>query len=267
MFAIEEEGDVKRLRAYHWASFGHFNEGRAIELPVSRAAGFTATALARPNNVHLVYIDLAKAQYASLLLIISSKTSEFAFRSQRSSRPTSSRLAPEHNCLLDCHAEIWTKYPVLPTIPREDASVRRVANSLTFVTDRDAKKYRRYFQSMISTFKAKSQKPAGRVLDDIRINTDAFARVFASNSTTSEFRAGGWFVNLLCLIPIQIAVARDNRFIPLTDGVLMQDVERELLGAEVNTIVDRLSLGWYESIFQSYMSTKVSRVAFMMAAC
>lgn len=64
-------------------------------------------------------------------------------------------------------------------------------------------------------------------------------------------------VDLLCLIPIHIAIARDNRFIPLKDGVWTPDLERSLLGAEVGRIVDFISFGWYESIFQSYMSTKV----------
>jgi hypothetical protein len=63
-------------------------------------------------------------------------------------------------------------------------------------------------------------------------------------------------VNLLCLIPIHIAIARDNRFIPLKDGVWTPDLERSLLGVEVGRIVDFISFGWYESIFQSYMSTK-----------
>jgi len=33
--------------------------------------------------------------------------------------------------------------------------------------------------------------------------------------------------------------------------------EHALLGADVNQIVDAISLGWYESIFQSYMAQKV----------
>jgi len=39
--------------------------------------------------------------------------------------------------------------------------------------------------------------------------------------------------------------------------MLSADHEHSLLGAEVSQIVDILSLGWYESIFQSYMAHKV----------
>ena len=65
-------------------------------------------------------------------------------------------------------------------------------------------------------------------------------------------------VDLFCLIPIHIAIARENRFIPLKDGVWAPDTEKALLGAEMGRIVDTLSFGWYESIFQSYMAMKVS---------
>jgi hypothetical protein len=34
-------------------------------------------------------------------------------------------------------------------------------------------------------------------------------------------------------------------------------LEKSLLGASVSQIVDVLSFGWYESIFQSYQATKV----------
>ena len=54
-----------------------------------------------------------------------------------------------------------------------------------------------------------------------------------------------------------LAVTRENRFIPLKDGVWDPEYERSLLGADVHAIVDALSLGWYESLLQSYMATKV----------
>ena len=46
-------------------------------------------------------------------------------------------------------------------------------------------------------------------------------------------------------------------FVWLKDGVYSVDVEKSLLGAEINQIVDSISFGWYKSIFQSYMADKV----------
>ena len=73
----------------------------------------------------------------------------------------------------------------------------------------------------------------------------------------SQLKLGEWLVDLLCLIPIHIAITRENRFIPLKDGVTSSEWEKSLLGADVSRIIDGLSLGWYESIFQSYMASKV----------
>lgn len=47
-------------------------------------------------------------------------------------------------------------------------------------------------------------------------------------------------------------------FLPLKDGVSSAEHENSLLGADVSQIVDAISLGWYESVFQSYMAQKVS---------
>ncbi|KAG8220322.1 hypothetical protein J3R82DRAFT_3396, partial [Butyriboletus roseoflavus] len=71
--------------------------------------------------------------------------------------------------------------------------------------------------------------------------------------------AGEWLVDFLCLIPIHLALMKENRFVPLKDGVYSPELER--LGVDVNRIVDSLSFGWYESLFQSYMASKVCIVA------
>ena len=78
----------------------------------------------------------------------------------------------------------------------------------------------------------------------------------------SRFRAGEWLADLLCLIPIHIAITQENRFVPLKDGVVSAQLEKSLLGAEVNKIVDSISLGWYESIFQILLGIKSGRVYF-----
>ncbi|KAG8749810.1 hypothetical protein FRC11_011015, partial [Ceratobasidium sp. 423] len=57
-----------------------------------------------------------------------------------------------------------------------------------------------------------------------------------------------------------LAVTRENRFIPLKDGVWDPEYERSLLGADIPAIVGTLSLGWYEPLLQSYMATKPVRV-------
>jgi hypothetical protein len=117
---------------------------------------------------------------------------------------------------------------------------------------------------MISAFERTSHKPTAGELRSIVVSAQpfpSFAQKFLSNSDwpVSRFRAGEWLTDLLCLIPIHIAITQENRFIPPKDGVVSPQLEKSLLGAEVNRIVDSLSLGWYESIFQSYWASKVRR--------
>ena len=68
-------------------------------------------------------------------------------------------------------------------------------------------------------------------------------------------------------IPIHIAITRDNMFLPLKDGISSAEHDHLLLGAEVSQIVDTLSLGWYESIFQSYMAQKVRNFHLVIFCC
>jgi hypothetical protein len=119
-----------------------------------------------------------------------------------------------------------------------------------------------HFSDLIHTFERASRKPTGDELRGISVSActfPSFALQFLSSPDwpVSRFRAGEWLADLLCLIPIHIAITHENRFVPLKDGVVSAELEKSLLGAEVNKIVDSLSLGWYESIFQSYWASKV----------
>jgi hypothetical protein len=177
-----------------------------------------------------------------------------------------------HNSLLDCHAEVWSRYPVLAAVTRRTVTSlsERKEKSLTFVTDHDFQPFNDYFSDLIQTFERTTMKPTGDELRLIKVSAEQYG-VFGKKVIgdpdwdVSRYRVGEWLVDVFCLIPIHIAVCRENRFVPLADGVLSSDLERNLLGAEVNRIVDKLSFGWYESIFQSYMATKVRQV--LMLAC
>ena len=115
---------------------------------------------------------------------------------------------------------------------------------------------------MAHSFETRTRKPTGNELRELKV--DAFDcalllnRLCAVDWPEIPTPAGSWIVDVLCLIPLHIAVAQDNRFIPLKDGLTSAEMQQSLLGAQVSGIVDMLSLGWYESIFSSYMSSRVS---------
>jgi hypothetical protein len=250
--------------AYHWGTFGSTPGISLGSLGLSAADTLVLTSFNR-KSIHLVGLDVAAHQCRSITLDITRKVTEFIFKekgAKNSSRRCSASIL--HNCLIDCHAEVWTRFPVLSAVRRQtiSSSSERLPKTLVFVTDRDHQSFASHFADMIQTFEKATKKPTGDELRGIQVSGIAFDWVATELSAGNEwrvsrFRAGEWLVDFLCLIPIHIAITKENRFIPLKDGVSSPELEQSLLGAEVGRIVDSLSFGWYESIFQSYMASKV----------
>ncbi|KAL4072279.1 hypothetical protein J3A83DRAFT_4092477 [Scleroderma citrinum] len=260
------------LIAYHWNSFGS-TDGTELNIPDFPAGeAFVVTSLISRTAVHLLWLDISSRKCQSYALDITRRITEFMFR-EKANRGTSNKATntSAHNCLVDCHSEVWTRFPVLAAVQRETISSAtfRSQRTLVFVTDRNFEMFAPHFSDMIYAFERTTKKPTGDVLKSIKVSAASFA-VFAQELcgtkqwNVSQYRAGEWIVDFLCLIPIHIAVTKENRFVPLKDGVYSPELERSLLGAEVNRIVDSISFGWYESLFQSYMATKPVRVVSSM---
>jgi hypothetical protein len=210
-------------------------------------------------------LDLNSGSVQSIAIDITKKVTEFMFKENGNRNASNNRARHTlHNSLLDCHAEVWSRFPVVAAVKRRTvtSSSERQPKSITFIAENHSQPFDSYFSELIQTFERTARKPTGDELRRIKVSAKRFMSfrnqvVIDSNWDVSRYRVGEWLVDLLCLIPIHIAVCRENRFVPLADGVLTSDLERSLLGAEVSKIVDRLSFGWYESIFQSYLATKV----------
>ena len=252
------------LTAYHWETFGS-TTGIALDVPKFPLQGAVLTSLVSRGSVFLLGLDVDAGSVKSIAIDITKKLTEFMFK-ENSGRNASNNKARHtlHNSLLDCHAEVWSRYPVLAAVRRRTVTSlsERKEKSLTFITEHDSQPFNVYFADLIQTFEKTTRKPTGDELRRIKVSAKQFG-VFKDKVIVdpdwgmSRYRLGEWLVDVFCLIPIHIAVCRENRFVPLANGVLSSDLERNLLGAEVNKIVDKLSFGWYESIFQSYMATKV----------
>ncbi|KAF8548833.1 hypothetical protein OG21DRAFT_1489038 [Imleria badia] len=284
LLVTQAKGSDLAVMAYHWSTFGS-TKGIPLDLaPLTAENSPIITSLVSRAAVHVIALDFKAHVCRSHALDITCKATEFTFR-ETGARGSAARHkaggnATAHNCLIDCHAEVWTRFPVFPAVQREtiSSSTLRSARTLVFVTDRDYQRYPPHFTDMILTFEKVTKKPTGDVLKSIQVSAATFS-VFAAELcgarerpnlprshawNVSAYRAGEWLVDFLCLIPIHIALVRDNRFVPLQDGVYSPDLERSLLGADVTRIVDSLSFGWYESLFQSYMATKPVRVVSSM---
>jgi hypothetical protein len=217
------------------------------------------------GRMFLTGLDIVSGSVESIAIKTTQKRTELMFRENDNGNSSSNRMRHTlHNSLLDCHAEVWSRFPVVPAVKRRTltSSNERQDKSITFITESHSLPFASYFSDLIQTFERTTRKPTGGELRRIKVSAEEFSTfqdevIMISDWEVSRYLVGEWLVELLCLIPIQIAVCRENRFVPLADGVLSPDLERSLLGAEVSKIVDKLSFGWYESIFQSYLATKV----------
>ncbi|KAG8949929.1 hypothetical protein FRC04_008232 [Tulasnella sp. 424] len=258
---------TKSIRVFHRASFGSNENGIVEELPESfnPTSNFSITSTGERQKVFLMGFDVPKQRIISAALAISRKETEYQFRATDEASNTSRETTTIHNSLINCFSEVWERFPVAAAIQRQTLSEDgRETTSVTFVSSLASNSFRSYFKRMVQDFERLSRKPTEQRLGRILVTSSPFDEVSRKTTSISQYKAGEWIAELLCLIPIHIAVTSENRFVPLKDGVLDSTLERELLGAEVSKIIDSISLGWYESIFSSYMASKPVKVVSSM---
>ncbi|KAG8744092.1 Vacuolar protein sorting-associated protein 13A [Ceratobasidium sp. 414] len=249
----------EKLLAFHWASFGSKSNQSGIHVTdlVSSSAARVATRLEGRGRNHILTFSAATRSVSSVAVQVKQKATEFSFRSDHENTQATA-AETINNSLIDCHLEVWTRFPVVPAVSRCTLSpVNRQPRKLVFQSAVPLTELGEYFARMISSFERTTRKPMDGTLSSISVFASTNGAESLSNGI-SEFLFGSFIVELLCLIPLHLAITRDNRFIPLKDGVWDPAYERSLLGADVPAIIDALSLGWYESLFQSYMATKAS---------
>lgn len=259
VFFIDQTNGTTQIHAYHWSTFGSSS-------PITHTISLSAdsvllSSLAKRSTVYLLALDIANNCIRSFGFEITTKVTEFQFKEQNASQATADQQRTVHNCLIDCHAEVWTRFPVAAAIQHQLTGVpeKRSPKQLLFATDRDFNQFLRHFTGLIRDFEQMTRKPLGDTLRNCIVSAHDKGQLLSvlQDLAGSQFLFGEWLVLFICLIPIHVAITRDNRFLPLKDGVVSSDWEKSLLGAEVGRIVDSISLGWYESIFQSYMVKKV----------
>ncbi|KDQ64238.1 hypothetical protein JAAARDRAFT_201615 [Jaapia argillacea MUCL 33604] len=267
LIVMEKDELGHSFKAYHWTNFGSA-DGISLDMFGMDADSFALTSLVKRNNVYILSLDISSRRCDSVALRITRKITEFSFRQKGGAKGSGGNEAgTAHNSLVDCHAEVWTRFPVVPAVRRRTilSSSGRSRRHIRFVTHHYHSSFKPYFSRLIATFEKTTRKPVETELSGILADAVAFEDCWnVQPPIVSCFKAGEWLVDILCLIPIHIAVTRDNRFVPLKDGVFSSGLERSLLGADVGQIVDHLSFGWYESVFRSYMASKPVKVVSSM---
>ncbi|KAG8816259.1 hypothetical protein FRC17_000381 [Serendipita sp. 399] len=263
------EGDTPRglcLRAFHWASFGT-TKGIQVEFPedVDSDMPLSVTSIGHHSSQHVILLQPWESTCSSLMLRITRMSTEFEFAAHNPSVDEKDKWKSINNTLLDCHSEVWTRFPILPSIVREATiNARPQPRSIKFVSSEPSHLFETYFSTMVAEFEHKTRKPTRRILRQTLISAEASWNPHISTAMISSFEAGDWLVGLFCLIPIHIAITRANRFVPLKDGVISSAYDQSLLGVSVSEIAESISFGWYESIFNSYLASKPVKVVTSM---
>ncbi|RIA83800.1 hypothetical protein C1645_833247 [Glomus cerebriforme] len=173
-----------------------------------------------------------------------------------------------NNGLIDAYAMVFTKYATTTPIGQIDNPLKATfvvdvsENSRTFASYET--KIRKYVIKMFEKVKKETKKPSGHLK-----NFKAAYTIFENltlNEESTEYRFGEWIIQLFCLIPIQIAIARDNEFVPLRDGVFSPEIDQPTFDEGyglIGSVSKAISFGWYEAIFEHYADLEVKVISSM----
>ncbi|KAJ3232590.1 hypothetical protein HDU81_002853 [Chytriomyces hyalinus] len=172
--------------------------------------------------------------------------------------------------LLDVYKNVFTKFPVKSCLDRDAPSKDRkfiaaIPIGAQFSCE-DVGKYchllQRHIKNSFEDLRKITTKDT-RSLNNMAVSLDGYSDIscfisaICENSEVQTF--GDWLVRAFCLIPIQISMATQNRFMPLRDGVVSQEVEQP----DIGSISEAISFGWYESIISYYSNYQVKVVSSM----
>ncbi|KAG8833320.1 hypothetical protein FRC17_010895 [Serendipita sp. 399] len=257
------KGGEANLMCYHWPSFGT-TEGIEIPWPadIPLDASVTVSSIGHRGGTYILFTIPKLGLCTSVYVQITKKSSDFAFRPSGNLTDSSGDTRKTvNNSLIDCHSEVWTRFPVKSPIAREmNAEAVHQPRSVLFISSAPSANFAPYFNSMVRDFEYRTRKPTKGALKGIQVNAKQKWDPLAAGLDVSEMRVGDWLMGLFCLIPIHLAITRSNRFIPLKDGVTSPAFENTLLGASVAQISEAITFGWYESIFSSYLANKPVKV-------
>ena len=238
-----ESGDTQ-LQCFHWSSFGS-NAGIDLDLPPGFPTDVQCaiTSIGHKSSLHFVYLHPEGSTCNSQSLHITHKVSQYAFKSQNERQDGDSQLKTVNNCLIDCHAEVWTRYSVWSPIRHETfPGSQHQRRSITFICAQRPEAFKPYFDDMIRDFERSTRKPTNRQLSNIEVTGVPTYTPHILETHVSQIQAGDWLATLFCLIPTHIAITSQNRFIPLKDGVLSSKFEDSVLGFDVSQIANAYAL-------------------------
>ena len=108
LFTSHATGSETSFTAYHWGTFGSTPGISLGSLGLSATNPWVLTSFNR-RSIHLMSLDAVNHQCQSIALDITRKITEFMFKAKgRSNSPRNQSISTMHNCLIECHTEVWT---------------------------------------------------------------------------------------------------------------------------------------------------------------
>jgi len=129
------------------------------------------------GRVFLLALDIDARCVNSIAIDIARKITEVVFQ-EKGNKNTSKDGThhKRHNILLDCHKEVWTRFPVLPSVKRRTitSSSERRPRGLIFITENPTQPFASYFSGLIQGFVRATRKPTGDELRGITVSAMDF---------------------------------------------------------------------------------------------
>ncbi|CAB4374198.1 unnamed protein product [Rhizophagus irregularis] len=265
--------DIKEInRVYVYFSKNFVSAGKVIDLPLNfKSLEFLQISCINNRQTHLISLDLQNGRLNSLLVKITLEQAQFRFQKCMQKKSLASQRT-KLNDLVNVYKLMFEKYPIDSCIdPKQNRPL-----SLKIVLDIEdnniedyGEKFNEYITGMFDNLKYYTNKPTS-MLKKFSASVITFKELDVEDTNfqkkfSSEYQLGEWIIQLCCLIPIQIAITRNNLFQPLKDG--LSSNENYLIelkdGHHLDIISKNISFGWYEGIFKHFGSKKVKVVSSM----
>ncbi|RUP42941.1 hypothetical protein BC936DRAFT_137866 [Jimgerdemannia flammicorona] len=180
---------------------------------------------------------------------------------------------PTSNGYVDCYSNMYERYPIDSYIQDNNEVRASPATALHIILgisgqqladSNYSERFSRYIMEAFSDLLKTTNKPA-LSLKNFSLGTDSIDNLdiiqFCRRSKPRPI--GKWLIQMACLLPIQIAIAMDNHFVPLKDGVITDMDATCGVGASLATVSEAITFGWYESVFNFYGDHEIKAVSSM----
>ncbi|CAE6445143.1 unnamed protein product [Rhizoctonia solani] len=163
------------------------------------------------------------------------------------------------NSLLDCHLDVWSRYPIVAPEGMTLPSRNREPKELMLVSPVPLTKAQSYFSGLMSKLVAPKLSEASLLSLAVLDSAEDELHCHPGSSKVSQFSLGAYIQELLCLVPLHLMVTKGSQLYFMYGGVWSPSHAMPSDG-DIAHITDTLSLGWYEPLIRFHSPSKPVRI-------